>query len=112
MEQNTFPTDPAAPSSNPSNIPPGPPPENYLIWAILSTVLCCMPLGIVSIIKASNVNTKWYLGDYEGARKDAEEAKKWAIWSAVAQLILFGLIIIIYIIMIVFAVSMSNAYRH
>ena len=31
-------------------------PPNYLVWAILSTLCCCQPLGIVAIIFAANVN--------------------------------------------------------
>ena len=31
--------------------PVGPPPDNNLVWAILVTVFCCLPLGIVSIVK-------------------------------------------------------------
>ena len=36
-----------------TNQPMGPPPDNNLVWAILCTVLCCLPLGIVSIIKST-----------------------------------------------------------
>ena len=39
------------------------PPPNYLVWAILSTVLCCLPLGVASIVYAAQVNSKWYAGD-------------------------------------------------
>lgn len=63
--------------------PSGRPPENYLIWGILTTVLCCLPLGIVSIIKASKVNELWATGRHEEAYQAANEAKKWAIWSAI-----------------------------
>ena len=69
------------------NLPQGPPPDNYLVWAILSTVLCCLPLGIVSIIKSTQVNTKWQAGDYDGARQAAAEAKKFATWGAIAGVI-------------------------
>lgn len=40
------------------NMPQGVPPDNNLVWAILSTVLCCLPLGIVAIIKSTQVNSK------------------------------------------------------
>ena len=63
--------------------PLGPPPENYLVWAILATVMCCIPLGIVAIIKSSKVNELWARGDAFGAHKAANDAKKYAIWSAV-----------------------------
>lgn len=79
------------------NLPPGPPPENYLVWAILCTVLCCLPLGIVSIIKSTQVNSKWQLGDYEGARQASEEAKKFATWGAIAG----GVVVVLYLIFFV-----------
>ena len=62
-------------------------PENNLIWAILCTVLCCMPLGIVAIIKATKVNELWAQGDYEGAKKAADDAKKYSIWGAISVVV-------------------------
>lgn len=57
------------------------PPPNYLVWAILTTILCCPPFGIVSIVFAAQVNSKWSSGDYEGARSASKNAKIWA-WVA------------------------------
>jgi ABC-type Fe3+ transport system permease subunit len=57
------------------------PPPNYLVWAILSTILCCLPFGIVSIVYAAQVNSKWTAGDYEGAESASRNAKIWA-WVA------------------------------
>ncbi|NOY95786.1 MAG: CD225/dispanin family protein [Chlorobi bacterium] len=57
--------------------PQGPPP-NYLLWAILTTVLCCLPFGIVSIVFAAQVNSKWDAGDYEGAERASKNARTWA----------------------------------
>lgn len=62
----------------------GAPPPNYLVWAILSTVLCCLPLGVASIVFAAQVNSKWAMGDVAGARTSSDKAKKFAIWSAIA----------------------------
>lgn len=61
----------------------GPPPQNYLVWAILSTVLCCLPLGITSIVFSTQVNSKWAQGDAAGAQESARKAKLFAIWGAV-----------------------------
>jgi len=83
-------------------VAPGPPPENHLVWAILSTVLCCLPLGIVSIIKSSQVNSLWAQGQYDAARQSAEDAKKWAMWSAIATVAIYVVIIIVYV--VIFAV--------
>lgn len=59
-------------------------PDNYLVWAILSTVFCCLPLGIVAIVKASKVDTLWAQGLQEEAIEAANDAKKWSIIGAVA----------------------------
>lgn len=54
------------------------PPPNYLVWAILSTILCCLPFGIVSIVYAAQVNSKWQVGDVTGANIASKNAKTWA----------------------------------
>lgn len=58
---------------------------NYLVWAILATLFCCLPLGIVSIIYATQVDGRRAAGDIAGARVAAEKARFWAIVSAVAM---------------------------
>jgi len=83
----------------------GPPPDNNLVWAILSTVLCCLPLGIVAILKASKVDQLWYQGRHQEAIKAAEDAKKWSIYSAVSV----GVLVIIYIIFVVFIIVVEGA---
>ena len=61
--------------------------SNNLVWAILSTLFCCLPLGIVSIVHAAKVNGLLAAGDVSGAREASEKAKKWAIWAAVAGIV-------------------------
>jgi uncharacterized protein YqhQ len=48
---------------------------NYLIPAILSTVFCCLPLGVASIIFATQVNSKLAAGDTAGAMESSKKAK-------------------------------------
>lgn len=74
-------------SNRPEAYSPGTVP-NHLVWAILTTLFCCLPLGIVSIVKAAEVNGKLAAGDLEGARASSDAAKKWAIWSAGVLLVL------------------------
>ncbi|WP_051285241.1 CD225/dispanin family protein [Aequorivita capsosiphonis] len=78
------------------NQPMSPPPDNNLVWAILCTVLCCMPLGIVSIIKSTQVKELWLKGDTAGAQKAANDAKKWAIWGAVIGPVIYILFLVVY----------------
>jgi predicted secreted protein len=74
--------------------PAASPPSNHLVWAILSTLLCCLPLGIVSIVFAAQVNSKYASGDVAGAQEAADKAKRFAIWSAVAGVVV-GLLYIV-----------------
>lgn len=62
-------------------------PDNYLVWAILCTILCCLPLGIVSIIYSSKVDGLYNQGDYLGAQDAANKAKNFAMWGAIASVI-------------------------
>lgn len=60
-----------------------PKPSNYLAISIITTILCCWPLGIPAIINASKVNKLWDSGDYAGAQDASNKAKKWTIISAI-----------------------------
>ena len=74
----------------------GGPPPNYLVWAILTTLFCCLPLGIASIVYAAQVNSKYTAGDVAGARASSQRAKQFAIWSAVVGivvLVVYGAIV-------------------
>ncbi|MEU8803988.1 CD225/dispanin family protein [Spirillospora sp. NPDC048819] len=76
---------PAPPPPNPYGA--GSPPPNHLVWAILSTIFCCLPAGVVSIVFAAQVNSKWQAGDQAGAQKASGNAKTWAIVAAVVGVI-------------------------
>ena len=80
-----------------------PPPDSNLVWAILATVFCCLPLGIVAIVKASQVNTLWYQGYAAEAHRAADEARKWAMWSALSIAILIGLYVLVAMVVLLVA---------
>lgn len=66
-----------------------PRPQNYLVFAIITTVLCCLPAGVVSIVYAAKVNGLYAEGKYDEAEAASKNAKTWAIVSAVAALVIF-----------------------
>lgn len=70
---------------------------NHLVWAILATLFCCLPGGIVSIVYAAQVNGKIAAGDIAGARDSSDKAKKWAMWSAIAGVV--GLVLYFVLVM-------------
>jgi ABC-type Fe3+ transport system permease subunit len=79
--------------------PAGTPPPNYLVWAILSTILCCLPLGVVSIVFAAQVNSKWAAGDLAGAQDSSKKARRFAIWSAIVGLVVAVLYVVVAVVL-------------
>ena len=75
-----------------------PMPDTYMVWAVLVTVFCCLPFGIVSIVKASQVSSLYSQGRYQEAVAASEAAKKWAIWSAVAGVVISIIVIVLQIV--------------
>lgn len=73
----------------------GPPPSSHLVWAILTTLFCCLPFGIVSIVYAAQVSSKWNSGDFQGAMDSSNKARTWSIVSAVVGVIAIIVIVII-----------------
>jgi len=69
----------------------GPKPANNLVWAILTTLFCCLPFGIVSIVFAAQVDGKYNSGDYAGAVASSKSAKTWAIAAAASVLVIIVL---------------------
>ena len=63
-------------------------PKNYLIESILVTMCCCQPFGIVGIVFASQVNSKYAAGDYLGAQQASNDAKKWIAWGFASGLVI------------------------
>jgi uncharacterized membrane protein len=76
----------------------GAPPSNHLVWAILSAIFCCPALGIVSIVFAAQVNSKYQQGDYAGAASASKNARLWAIISATAWVV--GIILYILVVVV------------
>ncbi len=88
-----------------------PPPQsqapvpNYLVPAILTTLFCCLPLGIVSIVYAAQVNSKLTAGDRAGAIDSSNKAKMWA-WISFGT----GLVLIVgYLILVVLGAAFGGA---
>lgn len=73
-------------------------PETNLVWAILCTCLCCLPLGIVAILKATSVEKLWGQERYEEAKRASEDAKKYSMWGAIISAIGITLYFIVAII--------------
>ena len=59
----------------------------YLVLSILATLLCCLPLGIASIVFSTKINSLQNAGDYTGAQEAAKKTKLFLILSVVLGII-------------------------
>ena len=69
---------------------------NYLVQAILVTICCCLPAGIVAIVYAAQVNGKLRSGDYAGALQASGNAKTWC-WVSFGLGIVSGVIYAVFV---------------
>ncbi len=73
------------------------PPKSWLVESILATILCCLPFGIVGIINASKVESRFNTGDIEGSIRASNEAKKWttiAFGIGIAWIVLYFIFVL------------------
>jgi hypothetical protein len=84
-------------------------PDNYLIWAILSTLLCFPPFGIVSLVYAARVHNLWAEGHYDKAQKVSKRARAWAIAAAIAGPLVAAAGVVVYVFLVVLAVNVEQA---
>jgi uncharacterized membrane protein len=71
----------------------------------LTTIFCCLPAGVVSIVYSSKVSGLWMQGQYAEAQAAASNAKRWAIISAIVAAVIFVGYLVFMLIMFMVGVS-------
>ena len=83
-------------------------PDSYLALAIISTILCCLPIGIVSIVYATKVNSLYADGNYDEANRASKNAKTWGLVSIGIGVLFYLGFFLIYGAIIMAALSNGN----
>ena len=71
-------------------VPPAEEIPNYLVHAIVVSLCCCLPLGIVGLIYASQVNSKLAVGDVAGAQRASKLARTWTLVAFILGIVSIG----------------------
>ncbi|XP_074661432.1 proline-rich transmembrane protein 1-like [Tubulanus polymorphus] len=56
----------------------GKPPNDYMIFTIVSAVFCFFPTGLIAIMKAAEVTRLWSIGNSYGALLASKQALLWS----------------------------------
>ena len=74
--------------------------KDYFLHNILVLVFCCLPIGIVGIIKSSECKSAIAVGDVARAQRLSAEAKKMATIGCICGSVLIGLIVVFYVVLL------------
>lgn len=64
-------------------------PDSHMAMAILTTLFCCLPFGIISIVYASRVSGLYASGDYNGAVRASSKAQSYASWGMILGIVTY-----------------------
>ena len=88
--------------------PPLPVVPNRLVPAVLVTVACCLPCGVVALIYSARVNRCLETGDPEGAARASRTAARWCLLSLGVGLLVKGLIAAVWLTVWMTSAAQSN----
>ena len=74
------------PQANPQTSPAYKP-SNNMVWAVLTTIFCCLPFGIPAIVFAARVDSLWFSGRHQEAYNAARVSRNWALISAIVAIV-------------------------
>ena len=70
---------------------------DHLVMAILVTFCCCLPLGIVAILKSKECQSARLMGDREKALRNGREAKKYSLIGIGCGIVILVLLTVYYL---------------
>lgn len=86
-----------------SEMPIARPPRTYLGWSLAATVLCFLPLGLVSLYEGYRAAQAIDTGDLEVATARSRRARRWLIATLVVGVLVDLLLIAVLVLMGAFA---------
>ena len=68
-------------------------PSSWLAPAIVATLCCLSPTGVVAVYFAAQVSTRWGSGDRRGAARCARMARTWVLVSLVLWAVTLAILV-------------------
>lgn len=76
----------------------GYPPKSWMVEAVLVTLFCCMPFGVVGLVHATMVSLYYNRGEFEAAEQASKTAGKWvkiAFFLGLTFIVLYVIFILV-----------------
>lgn len=74
------------------DLPPQPP-ANNLLGALLVTIFCCAPFGLIAILYGVQVGPKFKKGNEAGAQHASDMAEKWTYAACGAAVLIAAAVV-------------------
>ena len=62
---------------------------NHLVWAILATLFCCLPFGVVAIVYSSQISSHLNAGNFDAAMQSSNKARNWCLAATITGAVVF-----------------------
>jgi hypothetical protein len=87
------------------------PPNDHMVFSVLTCLFCFWPTAIVALIYSNKVNDRYNAGDHVGAMESSRKASQWGKISLLIGLIshVFFVVFSCFIVPIVIGVSVGGA---
>lgn len=85
-------------------------PPKHTGYAVLTMIFCFWPLSLVALIRGSDIETRWAAGDYAGAQRASDEARKFCRWSLIVGIVgwVFLLLYVVFVVAMMVGVATST----
>lgn len=70
------------------------PPRSYLLFAVLVTVFCFWPTGIVALVNALRVGYLWKAQEHDKSRQASRRARNWGLVSLGIGVVVIVLVVL------------------
>jgi hypothetical protein len=94
VSQWSHPHEPLTPAA-PAVEPVAAPPEDFLVWSVLATILCFPPTGAGALLWARRVHARYAAGDLNGAREASRQARAWLVVTLACGVVLYALLFLV-----------------
>jgi hypothetical protein len=83
--------------------------DNYMMPALLTTLFCCMPFGMMALIYAGKVNEAKEEDDLEAALEASRKARRWYRRAVFTSLSLLAIYLVVMLVTLTVSILMRRS---